>query len=143
MSDTLKKLYTHQLKGIMFHFNLMQVYKLFGDFNDMAKTHYCRAVEETKGHSKLVLEMIDRTKELVIPSELKNESIEIEERPPSKLKRCELHKGMLQTWEAWEEETIKLYDNVINEYPDCKLLKVLRKDTENELKFIRYRLGHI
>ena len=85
MSDVLKELYTHQLKGIMFHSDLMQVYKLFGDFDDMAKLHYYQVIEETRNHSKLVLEMIDKTKKIMVPSELKNESIEIEDRPPSRL----------------------------------------------------------
>lgn len=143
MSDVLKELYAHQLKGIMFHSDLMQVYKLFGDFDDMAKLHYHQVIEETRNHSKLVLEMIDKTKKVMVPSELKNESIEIEDRPPSRLKRCELHKGMLQSWEAWEEKTINMYDNAISEYPDCKLLKIFRKDTEKELKIIKYKLGHI
>ena len=50
---------------------------------------------------------------------------------------------IFQTWEAWEEKTINMYDNAISEYPDCKLLKIFRKDTEKELKIIRYKLGHI
>lgn len=141
MSEILKELYIQQIKNINYHFVAMQTYKLFGDFNKMKKIHRKKLSEEINNYFALLLDMTDRTRQLVSIPDMKLPAIEITERPPSRLKRMELHKTMLQSWEEWEESVLSLYTKAAEEYPRCTLLKSLVRDTKNELKFICKMLG--
>lgn len=141
MSDILKELYTQQIKNINFHSVAMQTYQLFGDFNKMKKIHRKKLGEEINNYFALLLDMTDRTRQLVNIPDIKFPAMEITERPPSRLKRIELHKSMLLSWEEWEESVLSLYSKAVEKYPHCVLLKSLVRDTENELKFIRKMLG--
>lgn len=141
MSEILKELYEQQIKNINFHFVAMQTYQLFGDFNKMKKIHRKKLGQEIDNYFTLVLDMVDRTKQIAAPVDVKFPDMEITERPPSKLKRIEAHKAMLESWKAWEEKALDLYIKAIEEYPLYKKFKSLKRDTENELQFIQKLLG--
>lgn len=141
MNTVLQELYTQQVKNINEHFIAMQTYDLFGDFELMKKTHRKQLDEEIGNTLDLCLVMLERTREVIDILDIKKPTMLVTERPPSKLKRMELHKTMLQSWEQWEEAIIPLYENAIKEYPDCKLLKTLKRKAESEVKYIQKLLG--
>lgn len=143
MKDDVKamwqKILSHQLEGIMFHYEASGLYELV-EIKCSARKHGKQYLQESITHYGTASKLIEEYGEIILPkfnparvSLLAN----VTTRPAERGERAELASNITEHWREWEESTIKLYDEGLKLMPNCKLLQCLKKSVEKELKGIK------
>lgn len=137
----LEKVCTHQLEGLMFHFDYACMAKLLGH-DKMACIQHKQAMKETQNHFDTVLRLVELYGEAIHASNGKPSTyaVEVGEKPPNKELADKICREMLKKWKDWECQTVQLYDEAIHVMPACKMWKRLKHDAEKELEYVSYLL---
>ena len=133
----LEKICTHQLEGLMFHFDYACIAKLLGH-EKMACMQHKQAISETEKHFNTVLRLIEAYGEVIHASSSKptTHAIEVGEKPSSKELADKICHEMMEKWKDWECQTVQLYDEAIHAMPDCRMWKCLKHDAEKEIEYV-------
>lgn len=133
----MEKICTHQLEGLMFHFEYACIAKLL-EHDKMACMQYKQAMRETENHFNTVLRLIEAYGETFYASngKLTCNAICVGEKPSSKELADNICREMLEKWKDWECKTVQLYDEAVHTIPECRMWKCLKHEAEKELEYV-------
>lgn len=136
--EMVAKIYAMQLKGLMFHFDMALMYRLFCN-KKMSQLHYKQAMEETTVHTMTEYAMIDKYGEIVKP-EVDSTRIRITNAlirtKPANDEIESLHKKAMQAWKEWEQSVLQEYEKAAALFPDVIWQKLIAK-VQKEMKRIK------
>ena len=132
----LSKVLSHQLNGIMLHFDLAMAYKMMG-CKKKSRYHYKQAIEETIAHNDTNCIIIEHFHKIIKPAQEPRQRIELNVTyGMAQLEKDTAHEKAVQAWLAWEEDTADMYEHLSEQMPDCKLWCRLKRASEKEIKHI-------
>lgn len=132
----LQKILSHQLEGLMLHFDLAAMYKLM-KMPAMSRLHKRHFIEECENNVKTDLCIIDSYGEAMSHSSGTKISIARIAVPSSELEKAELHKRYLEKWLEWEQETCAIYEQAVSVMSGLKMWKSLHRDACREIKVVK------
>ena len=131
--EKLGDILAHQLEGLMFHFDSMLMYKLFG-MEKMAKLHCHQHREESDNLIAMHMNIISEKGMVIHPSKFDKKVVFAINEKPSPLMIESFSKKAMVMWKEWEEETLTMYREMAQIFPELKVFKKLCKSTEKEIR---------
>lgn len=128
---------SNQIRGIVFHLDLMERYALMGD-SRLSSYHRQRVNKEVGAHIGTRLSIIRARK--CIPEICMEARIEVPpvEEPLTSEERKTKHRAFLDAWMAWEGVVCDSYKTMLEKEKNPDLIRVWQRlimETENELQF--------
>lgn len=116
------KILSRQLKGIMLHVDLCRTYLLKHN-KKCAFTHFVRVLEETKNFMLTNEHLIDKLGAIIEPVQEAKIVIPAD---------ADIDK-LREIWKTYEQETMKLYEQAVEDEPKCRLWRKLYASTKKEV----------
>ena len=137
------KVLAHQLEGLMLHTDFATMYAALGD-KTQCKFHKCQAIDEMKAHLYTATEMAAHFGEAIEPARIQRVAVTAvpvtSDMTEEEIK--DTREKAHEVWKNWETESLEMYQNLVQTFPDSRLWQRLANVVGTEIRNLKRMEKH-